>query len=109
MIGLPLKMHGEILYQIQVIELNLHQIYFYLLLVSAVTVRLSTFRVTTVTTGLLLLTLRMPIAPTASTSIRPISILRTTTTVLTGTRCVVLRVPQILHLSHYMQMDELEQ
>ena len=101
-------MHGEVLYQILTIELNLHQIYFYLLLVSAVTLRLSTVRVTTVTTGLLLLTLRMPITPSTSTSIRPLSVLRATASVLAGSRCVVLRVPQILQPLPCMQMDELK-
>ena len=101
-------MHGEVLYQILTIELNLHQIYFYLLLVAAITVRLSSIRVATVATGLLLLTLRMPITPTTSTSIRPVSILRATTSVLSGSRCVVLRVPQILQPLPCMQMDELK-
>ena len=101
-------MHGEVLYQILTIELNLHQIYFYLLLLTAITLRLSSFRVTTVSIGLLLLTLRMPITPTASTSIRPMSILRAPATVLSGSRCVVLRVPQILQPLPCMQMDELK-
>ena len=102
-------MHGEVLYQILTIELNLHQIYFYLLLVSAITIRLSAIRVTTVATGLLLLTLRVPVTPATSSSIRPISILRATITVLTGSRCVVLRVPQILQPLPCMQMGEVKQ
>ena len=109
MIGLPLKMHGEILYQIQVIELNLHQIYFYLLLVSAITARLSTIRVSMVSTGLLLLALRAPVTPTTSTSIRPILVLSTIITVLAGSRCAVLKLLQILHLLHCTQTDELAQ
>ena len=108
-IGWHLKMHGVMLYQVQVSELNLPQIYFYLLPVTAVTISLFSIRVRWVSTTHLLLVLQIPVTPITSTSIRPVSVQMTATTVLTGARCVVPRVPQLLQPLPCMQMDEVKQ
>ena len=74
------------------IDKNLQKHYRCQLLVAAVTVVLiSKIAVAAGTIGLLLRSIA--VTPTASTSIRPVSVLGAATTVPTGARCVVLRIP----------------
>ena len=97
--GMCLVMVNGKLYMIQLMHEEMEVIFenFFkcLLLVSVITaILLFTMWGPPVTIGPLLLT--MPITPTASTSIRRISTLSSTTTVRTVSLFVALRIPQLL-------------